>query len=146
MSVIIKQESYLKKLTSSQDIADSINNFQLQSNKYRREARLEPIDTIALVHRFNNDEIIHQKIIENLKLYYNFFSDKKFELKSKIFTDLNESYTIISKNKILKIKKIILKTIENVLQPCTVNLVKLTLKKEKICNLLSSGNSNTKNV
>ena len=99
LSMFLKQESFLRKLTSSNDIVSAINNQQQLSNKQREKLGLESIVTIPLVHRYKNDKHTNLKIIQNLKSYYNFFSNKNFILSSVVITDLLDPIIIPFTNK-----------------------------------------------
>ena len=90
----MKIANYKIKLTSSQDVVDAISNQQAFSNKDRVKSGNEPIETIPIVHNFINEKLVNRLVVDNLRCYYNFFTNKDFELSSVIISDLKESFKI----------------------------------------------------
>ena len=97
MTCFLKVENYTKKLACSQDVVDAINNQQAISNIERIKSGLKPIITIPLIHNFLNDSVVDLLVVDQLRSYYNFFTNENFELESKILSDLNASVKIPSK-------------------------------------------------
>ncbi len=90
----MKIANHTKKLISSQDVVDAILKQQDISNNERKKMGLEPIVTIPIIHNFLNEKFINKLVVVRLKNYYNFFTNKHFELSSAIFSDLRESIDI----------------------------------------------------
>ncbi|CAF0988080.1 unnamed protein product [Brachionus calyciflorus] len=102
VSNFIKQESLVKKLTCSKDIVDAIHKHQTLANEHREKLKLKPNFTKAYVIEkevAQNSQRQFRKI-NNIRLYYNFFNDKEFNLKSTILSDLRVSKEIQFKDKI----------------------------------------------
>lgn len=78
-------------------MVDAINNQQAISNIERIKAGLKPIITIPLIHNFVNDSVVDLLVVDQLRSYYNFFTNENFELKSTIVSDLKASVKIPSK-------------------------------------------------
>ncbi|CAF0871784.1 unnamed protein product, partial [Brachionus calyciflorus] len=96
VSNFIKQESFVKRLACSKDVVDAINKHQAISNEHRKKLKLKPIYTRAFVlERENlNSSLRFFRKIKNIRLYYNFYNDSTFNLKSTILSDLRESKDI----------------------------------------------------
>lgn len=140
VSLFLKIANYKVKLTSSQDIVDAIKNQQAFSNKERAKDGNEPIDTIPIVHNFINDKLVNRLIVDHLRCYYNFFTDKDFELSSVIISDLRESFKIPNKTYELVNTKTSKKTSTLVEQPIVTEEIKLEflkLKHMQINNLIA---------
>ena len=90
----LKVENFTKKLTSSQDVVDAINNQQAISNNERERNGLDSIETIPIIHTFLNQMLINTLVVDNLRCYYNFFTDKNFKLSSVVISDLREPIQI----------------------------------------------------
>ncbi len=90
----MKVENFTKKLTSSQDVVDAINNQQAISNNERERNGLDSIETIPIIHTFLNQMLINTLVVDNLRCYYNFFTDKFFKLSSVVISDLKEPIQI----------------------------------------------------
>ncbi|CAF0809146.1 unnamed protein product [Brachionus calyciflorus] len=92
----LKQESLVKKLTCSEDIANAIDKHQKLSNIRRDNLRLPPVLTKAYVLRKENiiSQIRSFRFVKNIRCYYNFFTDKNFTMKSTILSDLRNSIEI----------------------------------------------------
>ena len=90
----LKVENFTKKLTSSQDVVDAINNQQAISNNERERNGLVSIETIPIIHTFLNQMLINTLVVDNLRCYYNFFTDKFFKLSSVVISDLKEPIQI----------------------------------------------------
>ena len=87
VSNFIKQESMLKKLCSSQDICDAIEKGQMHSNlNSARISSLQKSNTRRefvqantrsfVVPTYDNSNVIHRLLkVDNLKSYYNFYTD-----------------------------------------------------------------------
>jgi hypothetical protein len=90
----LKVENFTKKLTSSQDVVDAINNQQAISNNERERNGLDSIETIPIIHTFLNQMLINTLVVDNLRCYYNFFTDKFFKLSSVVISDLKEPIQI----------------------------------------------------
>ncbi len=103
VSNFIEQESLVKKLCSSQDICDAIVKGQLHANL--NNARISSLqrtntsreflqtDTKAYVVPVNNNSnVIHRLlVVDNLKRYYNFYTDDdSYVLKSHFMSDQSE--------------------------------------------------------
>jgi hypothetical protein len=74
-------------------------------------------------------------------IYYNFFTNNKFELRTTIFSDLKTSLRVFCKDKICRIQRKASSTAftdEKCIVPCSLNLSKLNLKKQRIQNILNS--------
>lgn len=101
LSEFIRLESLVKKLSSSQDVVDAINKHQLianmniqAENKTRRKSGklLSPVViTEAFVLKFKEINIQSFRKINNIKHYYNFFNNEKFDFKSRILSSNNSS-------------------------------------------------------
>jgi hypothetical protein len=94
LSLFLKIANHTKKLISSQDVVDAILKQQEISNNEREKIGLEPIVTIPVIHNFINEKFINKLVVVRLKNYYNFFTNKHFELSSVIFSDLREPINI----------------------------------------------------
>ncbi len=90
----MKVENYTKKLISSQDVVDAINNQQRFSNNERMKNGLEEIDTIPVIHNYLNQNFVNELVVDNLRCYYNFFTDKHYNLSSVIISDLKVSIKV----------------------------------------------------
>jgi hypothetical protein len=102
----------VKKLTSSQDICDAIekrqmlanlNNARISSLQKSQDPRKEfkQVQTRSFVVPIHaNSNIIHNHlIINNLKRFYNFFTDDSFVLKSHFMSDQRDFEIIETKRK-----------------------------------------------
>jgi hypothetical protein len=140
VSLFLKIANYKVKLTSSQDIVDAIKNQQTLSNLERAKNGNEPIDTIPIVHNFINDKLVNRLIVDHLRSYYNFFTDKDFELSSVIISDLRESFKIPNKSYEMVHAKTSKKSATLVEQPIVTEEFKsefLKLKQTQINNLIA---------
>jgi len=103
VSNFIKQESMVKKLCSSQDICDAIEKGQFRANlnnaritslqKTTTHKKFEQAFTRAfVVPVYDNSTVIHRFLaVDNLKRYYNFFTDgDSFLLKSHFMYDQSD--------------------------------------------------------
>ncbi len=103
VSNFIKQESMVKKLCSSQDICDAIEKGQFRANlnnaritslqKTTTHKKFEQAFTRAfVVPVYDNSTVIHRFLaVDNLKRYYNFFTDgDSFLLKSHFMSDQSD--------------------------------------------------------
>ena len=90
----MKVENYTKKLISSQDVVDAINNQQRCSNNERMKNGLEEIETIPVIHNYLNQNFVNELVVDNLRCYYNFFTDKYYNLSSVIISDLKVSIKV----------------------------------------------------
>jgi hypothetical protein len=75
-------------------VVDAIDNQQAFSNQERIKSGLKPIITIPLIHNFLNEKLVDLLVVDQLRSYYNFFTDDNFELKSSILSDLKASVKI----------------------------------------------------
>jgi hypothetical protein len=94
LTMFLKVENFTKKLASNQDVVDAINKQQSFSNNERIKNGLEPIETIPIIHNFLNQNFVNELVVDHLKCFYNFFTDKNFILNSVIVSDLKESIQI----------------------------------------------------
>ncbi|CAF0975069.1 unnamed protein product [Brachionus calyciflorus] len=101
VSNFIRQESFLKKITCSQDIVDAINKNQDISNNHRKRLKLDQIITHAFVVDPNMKVSDYKQIrmIKNIRNYYNFFKNSEGELRSVILSDLRTSKIVEYRNK-----------------------------------------------
>ena len=147
--MFLKQESITKKLTCSEDIVAAINRQQLKSNISREKLGLEPINTIALIHRYERPSYTNLRKVRDLKAFYNFFTDKNFEFCTVVFSDLKQSFKVPFKDK--KIKNVFNipqfnSMEEEKITPCTANFSKLVSRSAKIKQLVNyKGNNYKKN-
>lgn len=90
----------VKKLTCSKDIVDAIHKHQLLSNENRKRINLDPIITKAyeIDYQHLNSILRYFRKVKNVRLYYNFFTDKNFNLRSTILSDLRDSRSISFKD------------------------------------------------
>lgn len=145
VSNFIKQESLVKKLTCSKDIVDAINKHQVLSNEHRHNLKKQPIFTRALVlekENLRNSSRFFRKI-KNIRLYYNFYSDSTFNLKSTILSDLRESKNIIYNDKFEHSEN----EQENMTEECVEKNLNLNFFSKKISNLKKLlGDSNIRSI
>ena len=144
LTVFLKSEMMEKKLSSSQDIVDAINKHQNLSNIERIKQNKIPIRTVALIHNYSNDKHINQNIIQDLKCFYNLYSDSDYKINSKIYTDLNDSKGLLVKSKEKKslVSAALPFATEKAIEPVNENLDKLWAKNNKIENFITKGVSN----
>jgi len=142
----LKVENYKKKLTTSQDVVDAINNQQRFSNIERKKAGLMPIDTIPLVHNYTNEEYVSVLVVDNLRCFYNFFTDENFELNSLIISDLSNPIKIryrTNQNLKQKLKKI--NTLNEVkAETDEINIAHIQDKHSKMKKMIESNSCNFK--
>lgn len=81
---MVQQESLVKKLTCSQDIADAIEKHQKLANIHRIRLGKEAITTKAyFVDKYLSEETyLYFRNVTNIRNIYNFFNYKNFELRS----------------------------------------------------------------
>ncbi|CAF1001538.1 unnamed protein product [Brachionus calyciflorus] len=94
ISNFIRQESFIRKLSCSQDIVDAIHKHQLLSNKNRENKKLDLIETYAFIIEPSSQKKGNIRCIENINNYYNFFNDQEFIFKSTIISDLKKEIII----------------------------------------------------
>lgn len=109
-------------------MVDAINKQQKFSNNERIKNGLEEIETIPIIHNFLNQSFVNELVVNHLRCYYNFFTDKNFKLSSVIISDLKESIQIP------------FKTSENVpakkgRKPKTATLIEYPIIDEKITTI-----------
>jgi len=139
LSNFLKVASYTKKLTCSQDVVDAINTQQAFSNVERLEKGMTPIKTIPIVHKFINDSVADLLVVDQLRSYYNFFTDDTFELKSSILSDLKDFIKIPTRNFLnvtQKIKKKKTSLQENVIVTEKIKTEFLEAKHIRIKNII----------
>jgi len=98
-----------------------------------------PVKTIPIVHSFVNDSVADLLVVDQLKSYYNFFTDETFELKSTILSDLKDSikipaHTFLNVNQKKKKKRTSLK--ENAVVTETIKTEFLEAKHTRIKNMI----------
>ncbi|CAF0729553.1 unnamed protein product [Brachionus calyciflorus] len=96
VSNFIKQESMVKKISCSQDIVDAIHKNQDSANIKRKDLKLDPIVTYAYVveNGIEKNQVKFFRKVQNVRIYYNFFSTDSSVLKSVILSDLTISKTV----------------------------------------------------
>ena len=105
VSSYIKQESFIKRLTSSKDICDAIVKHQQIANKIRdlKNKKKPEFDNITqayvIPHNQEYNYIFKARIVENLRCYYNFFNHDYFIMKSHVLTDNKSKIEVSYKDK-----------------------------------------------
>ena len=108
VSNFIQQESFVEKLTSSQDICDAIEKHQLFANlDNERINSLQKLTTKGFKKTFTEAYVIPEHstpnytsftmTVESLRQYYNFFTDSSFHLKTYLMSDQDISIRLDSK-------------------------------------------------
>ena len=134
ISSYVRLESFKEKITSSQHLVDTINKRQSESNKLRKSAKMDEIESYAYVLRSitEQDELNYLRRVDSLKLYYNisaYIKNEQIFLKSKIFskTFVPSGQYIDIESKLIKkaINQRKLKTLpnKNIVQISTLNTI-----------------------
>ena len=117
VSNFIRQEAFIKKLCSSQDICDAIERHQNFANIDKERMNLlqkqttkkfKKINTKAFVIPEHNSQQYSMLTltVQGLRKYYNFFTDRSFRLKTHLMSDQDNFITLQTKvaSEISKIK------------------------------------------
>jgi hypothetical protein len=139
INTFVKNQSLRKQLRSTDDIINTINEGQKNSNSNRAKMGLDPIKTLAIEHRpVINEYVSYYRKIEKFKSFYNFFNNEKNELFSVIYSDLREPFPIKyqdSELKIINVKKNFNEKEEKI-ENKTINFLQLKNKKKYISEVL----------
>lgn len=95
ISYFLRKESFKNLITNTTDIANAINSYQNQSNRFRRTQFKEDLEVFAFVLNPNVNEIYKKntRLIHDLTSFYNLQNieiDNEYFLNSTVYSDLND--------------------------------------------------------